>query len=86
MSLRIGDPVRMVDRYASRRPCTCKAPEPSWLDGMRGKITQLAPTLMVLLDGERLPLRFDERDLVREDERPTEPRIVLDEVPMSGAE
>ncbi len=84
MSLRIGDPVRMVDRYAMRRPCTCKAPEPSWFDGMRGKVTQVAP-LMVLLDDERLPMRFDERDIVREDERPTEPNV-CDEISMTGAE
>lgn len=78
MTLRIGDPVRMVDRYGERRKCTCPAYEPSWFDGMRGKVTKTTP-LMVHLEGERLPMRFDERDIVRADELPTEPN-------MSGAE
>jgi hypothetical protein len=84
MMLHVGDTVRMVDRYAQRRPCTCKAPEPSWFDGMRGKVTKVDP-LMVHLDGERLPMRFDERDIVRDDEKPTEPNM-SDEISMTGAE
>ncbi len=72
----MGDPVRMVDRYAARRPCTCKAPEPSSFDGMTGVVTQSEP-LMVLLDGERLPMRFDERDMV-----PNEPNTTS----LTGAE
>ncbi len=72
----VGDRVIMVDRYAERAKCTCKKLEPSWFDGMRGVITQVEPT-MVHLDGERLPMRFDERDLVCE-----EPS----QVSMTGAE
>ncbi len=62
--MRVRDRVVMVDRYAERRRCSCKAPEPSWFDGLRGVVTRLTPTVMVHLDGERLPMVFDERDLV----------------------
>lgn len=64
MTLYVGDPVKMVDRYASRRPCTCKASQPSSFDGMTGRVVSVSP-LMIQLDGERLPMRFDERDFVR---------------------
>ncbi len=64
MTLYPNDRVRMVDRYASRRPCTCKTPETSSFDGMVGRVVSLRP-LMIQLDGERLPMRFDERDFVR---------------------
>ncbi len=57
--MRIGDRVEMVDRY--RRGGKY---EPSSFDGLRGVITRLRPTLMVHLDGERLPMAFDARDLV----------------------
>ncbi len=75
--MRIGDRVRMVDRYAQRRQCTCSPPEPSWFDGMRGVVTRLQPTAMVHLQDERLPMVFDLRDFV-----PDAP----ESVPMSGAE
>lgn len=76
--MKVGDKVRMVDRYGERRRCTCPAYEPSWFNGMAGEVTSVEP-LMVLLERERLPMRFDARDLVAADERPTEPN-------MSGAE
>jgi hypothetical protein len=61
-----GDPVVMVDRYAARAACTCKAKhEASSFNGMRGRVTQVMPFVMVHLDGERLPMRFDERDFER---------------------
>lgn len=60
--MRVGDRVRMVDRYAARQLCQCRKIEPSWFDGMTGRITSLTP-MMVHLDNERLPMRFDERDL-----------------------
>lgn len=64
-----GDRVVMVDRYASRRACTCKPSSPSSFDGMHGRIVSVSP-LMVHLDGERLPMRFDERDFVRLESEP----------------
>lgn len=72
MTLYVRDRVVMVDRYASRRPCVCKsrATEPSWFDGMKGEVTQVSPYVMVLLDGERLPLRFDARDFDRVESEP----------------
>lgn len=76
--LYVGDRVRMVDRFAARQLCKCRTYEPSWFNGMRGKVTQVSP-LMVLLDGERLPMRFDERDMDRVVDEPSEPN-------MSGAE
>jgi hypothetical protein len=62
--MRIGDRVFMVDRYAKRLRCSCKPSEPSQFDGMRGVVTRLHPSVMVHLDGERLPMVFDERDFV----------------------
>lgn len=32
--------------------------------GQRGTVTQRKPYLMVLLDGERSPMRFNEREIV----------------------
>ncbi len=75
--MRVGDRVVMVDRYAERRRCSCKTPDPSWFDGMRGVVTRLTPTVMVHLHDERLPMVFDERDLVV---------VHDDEVSMTGAE
>ncbi len=60
----IGDPVVLVDRYAARARCHCPKIEPSWFNGMRGVVTRVKPTVMVHLEGERLPMVFDERDLV----------------------
>ena len=61
-----GTRVQMVDRYAQRRACTCKTPEPSWFDGMRGVVTSVRRDggIMVHLHNERLPMVFDVRDLV----------------------
>jgi hypothetical protein len=58
-----GMRVVMVDRYAARAQCTCPARrfEPSWFNGLRGKVTSVAP-FMVLIDGESTPMRFDARD------------------------
>lgn len=66
MTIRIHDRVIMVDRYAARAQCTCKHKtfEPSWFNGLKGVVTRVSPTPMVLLVGERLPMVFDERDLV----------------------
>jgi hypothetical protein len=64
VTIRIGDRVVMRDRYAQRRKCTCRTPDPSWFDGMRGTVTRLKPSLMVHLENERLPMVFDERDFV----------------------
>lgn len=50
----------MVDRYASRTDGGAR----SWFDGMTGEITRIAPTFMVLLDGERLSMVFDRLDFV----------------------
>lgn len=58
--MRVGDRVEMVDRYRT----TLHKFEPSWFDRLKGRVTQTAPYVMVHIDGERLPLRFDERDLV----------------------
>ena len=46
--------------------------------GMRGMVTSTKP-LYVLIDGDRLPMRIEERAVVAEDGAPTEPN-------MSGAE
>ena len=74
-----GDEVVMRDRYAARAPCTCRARHTvSSFDGMRGRVTQTKPYVMVHLDGERLPMRFDERDF----DRVGEPS----QVSMTGAE
>lgn len=61
--MKVGDAVMMVDRYANR----VAGGERSWFHGMRGKVTAMRPRLMVLLDGERLPMVFDERDIVEID-------------------
>ncbi len=58
--LRIGDPVMMIDRYAARCPGGAR----SWFHGMRGKVSSLKPYLMVHLEHERLPMVFDERDII----------------------
>jgi hypothetical protein len=43
---------------------------PGWgsFDGKRGVVTQLAPYVMVHLDDERLPMRFDDHVLIPEEE------------------
>lgn len=75
MTLYVGDRVRMVDRYAARAVCTCPKVQPSWFDGMTGKVTQVTPYVMVLIDRERLPLRFDERDFDRLDADLSSPNL-----------
>lgn len=77
--LYVHDRVVMVDRYAARAVCTCPKVQPSWFDGMTGKVTQVTPYVMVHIDGERLPLRFDERDFDKADDALSSPN-------MTGAE
>lgn len=36
--------------------------------GMRGRVTQTEPIIMVHLDGERLPMAFGQSELVAEEE------------------
>lgn len=36
--------------------------------GMHGEITQIRPFVMVLLDGERLPIAFGTSELIAEEE------------------
>lgn len=36
--------------------------------GMRGRVTQIDPFIMVQLDGERLPMRLDSSELIAEEE------------------
>lgn len=36
--------------------------------GLRGEVTQTSPFLMVKLHHERLPMRFDARDVITEEE------------------
>jgi len=70
--IRIGTRVIMVDRYAQRRACTCKTPDPSWFDGLTGVVTATTSRggVMVHLRDERLPMVFDARDFdVIEDEQ-----------------
>ena len=70
--IRVGDRVTIVDRYRTRPTCPCglRTLEPSSFDGLRGVVTKADP-LMVHLDGERLPMRFDERDIARDESTPT---------------
>jgi len=37
--------------------------------GQRGRVTATTPHFMVLVDGDRLPMRFDVREVVEVDER-----------------
>jgi hypothetical protein len=65
--VKVGDRVLLVDTYASRVRRLCGPVEASWFNGLRGVVTRVEPTVMVHLEGERLPMVFDERDIVRAD-------------------
>lgn len=53
--MKVGDRVRVI------------APWNTYV-GLRGEVTQTTPYLMVRLFHERLPMRFDARDLITEEE------------------
>lgn len=55
--------MRVGDRVLVRR--SGGAHDPNSFAGQFGRVTQDVPFLMVLLEGERKPLRFGERELVR---------------------
>ncbi len=72
--MKVGTKVRMVDRYGQRMGGKYR----SWFDGEEGVVTSLQPMVMVLLVGERQPMRFDPRDFDVLDE--------VSQVSMTGAE
>ena len=54
----VGDRVHVVEPWSSFR-------------GMRGTVTQVRPYIMILIDGDRLPIRVGEREIAREANDPS---------------
>lgn len=53
--MRVGDPVKVIAPWNS-------------FYGLRGIVTEMKPVLMVHLHSERLPMAFDARDVITEEE------------------